>query len=158
MGHEPNEGRSRTWKKATTKFSPRTFRKTQPSQLIFRLPIFRIITYLFFCKSLGVVISHSGNRMPTRLYREFRQEVFNFHSISRKELSVCVDWKMLLIIRTKKIYVSPEFEVCRLSTNNVNKLDGKWHNYLITSVSTLVSRQRHSGQRDLGEQPPIFIQ
>lgn len=38
---------------------------------------------------------------------------------------------MLIISMKKKFYSSSEFEVSRLSTSNVNKIDGKWHKDLI---------------------------
>lgn len=60
--------------------------------------------------------------------------------------------KTLLIVHAKKkIYSSSEFEVSRLSTNNVNKIDGKQHNSgSIISTVTLDSRQENIRKKSKG--------
>ena len=60
--------------------------------------------------------------------------------------------KTLLIVQAKKkIYSSSKFEVSRLSTNNVNKIDGKQHNNgSIISTVTLDSSKKTSGKRAKG--------
>lgn len=60
--------------------------------------------------------------------------------------------KTLLIVQAKKkIYSSSKFEVSRLSTNNVNKIDGKQHNNgSIISTVTLDSRQENIRKKSKG--------
>lgn len=58
---------------------------------------------------------------------------------------------LLIVHAKKKIYSSSEFEVSRLSTNNVNKIDSKQHNNgSMISTVTLDLRQENIRKRAKG--------
>lgn len=63
-----------------------------------------------------------------------------------------LNWKTLLIVHAKKkIYSSSDFEVSRLSTSSVDKIDGKQQNNgSIISTITLDSRQENIRKKSKG--------